>query len=54
MSRDQETQTAIDEASRLYFEETNDLKLKVFRLQEQIKIMETKHQSEEVLSFEKL
>ena len=35
---EQDTQTALDDASRLYFEETNDLKLKIFRLEEQVKI----------------
>ena len=34
VSREQETQTVIDEASRFYFEDTNDLKLQINRLDE--------------------
>ena len=43
VSCDQETQTRLDEASRFYFEETHDLKLQIFRLTDQVKVLERKN-----------
>ena len=54
MSRDEETQTLLDEPSRFYFEETNEMKLTIFRLENQLKLINRKHDSERSLDIEKL
>jgi len=54
VSCDQETQTVLDEPSRYYFEETHDLKLKIVRLEEQVRHWERRLQSEEAIAGEKI
>ena len=38
----------------MYFEETNELKFQIFRLEEQVKMLQRKNSSEESLTQEKL
>ena len=44
----------MDDASRFYFEETHELKLKILRLEDQVKLQERRNVSEESLAFEKI
>lgn len=43
----------LDEASRLYFEETTDLKQQITRLEDLVQVLERKNENEEALSREK-